>query len=84
MSSAGSAKGMSKMILSIQSKLHVRSSSVEDVGSRSYVAPYTKSDLRTDRPGYNPMIGRLGTDSAVARAGVGVSGLSAAPPAKIC
>ena len=82
MSSAGSAKGMSKMILSIQSKLHVRS--VEDVGSRSYVAPYTKSDLRTDRPGYNPMIGRLGTDSAVARAGVGVSGLSAAPPAKIC
>ena len=82
MSSAGSAKGMSKMILSIQSKLHVRS--VEDVGSRSYVAPYTKSDLRTDRPGYNPMIGRLGTDSAGARAGVGVSGLSAAPPAKIC
>ena len=82
MSSAGSAKGMSKMILSIQSKLHVRS--VEDVGSRSYVAPYTKSDLRTDRPGYNPMIGRLGTDSAVAGAGVGVSGLSAMPPAKIC
>ena len=83
MSSAGSEKGMSRMILSIQSKLHVRS--VEDVvGSRSYVAPYTKSDLRTDRPGYNPMIGRLGTDSAVAGAGVGVSGLSAMPPAKIC
>ena len=45
---------------------------------------YTMRDLRTDRPGYNPMIGRLGTDNAVAGAGVGVSGLSAMPPAKIC
>ena len=46
--------------LSIQSKLHVHF--VEDVVGSTY----TRSDLRMDRPGYNPMIGRLGTDIAVA------------------
>ena len=44
--------------------------------SKMLLGPRIQSDLRTDRPGYNPMIGRLGTDFAVA----GVLGFRGYPP----